>query len=73
MNPEEHSIVYTVEVLADKRQNAKSILTFKPREEDNEATFKCETIHKALTRPLETMVMLSVMRMLNLSNWFIFH
>ncbi|KAK2152414.1 hypothetical protein LSH36_329g02058 [Paralvinella palmiformis] len=61
MNPEEHSIVYTVEVLADKRQNAKSILTFKPREEDNEATFKCETIHKALTRPLETMVMLSVM------------
>ena len=55
-------IVYTKESSGDKLENAKSVLTFKPQSDDNDALFSCKATNGALTSPLETTVQLSVMR-----------
>ena len=42
--------------------NARSVLTLRPQEEDNDVYFRCDATNGALLKPHETMVQLSVMR-----------
>lgn len=51
----------SVQNLSNKLQNAKSILTITPKQEDNEALFTCQANSEALQEALETTVQLSVM------------
>ncbi len=55
-------IEYHVEDAGKKLQNAISVLTIQPQGDDNGVFFTCEAINGALKSPLETTVMLSVMR-----------
>lgn len=53
---------YVTEPVGNKLVNARSILTLRPQEEDNDVWFRCDATNGALQQPLETMVQLSVMR-----------
>ena len=50
--------------VGNKLENARSILSIHPTEEDNDAYFMCQGIHPGLLQPSESMVQLSVMRKL---------
>nr|QRF78294.1 Nephrin [Lineus viridis] len=54
-------IKYSIQDTPNKRQNAKSVLTIKPKREDNGATYSCQAINFALSKPLESVVLLSVL------------
>ncbi len=56
------TIAYSSETLSNKLENAQSILSIKPRSEDNGASYKCLAWNPAIVLPLETMIELSVMR-----------
>ena len=55
-------VVASSETLASKLENSKSVLTFKPHQDDNQAMYRCEASNDALVRPLATSVQLSVLR-----------
>ncbi|XP_064650915.1 nephrin-like isoform X3 [Lineus longissimus] len=54
-------IKYSIQDTPNKRQNARSVLTIKPKREDNGATYSCQAINFALSKPLESVVLLSVL------------
>ena len=60
--PEPAPVQYSITKLDNKLQDAMSILTITPKEEDNGAYFTCHANNEALPRPLETTLQLSVMR-----------
>ena len=49
-------------VLDNKLENSKSILTVHPQHEDNGAIYTCRAINDAIRKPLDAVVVLSVMR-----------
>ena len=49
-------------VLDNKLENAKSILTVHPQHEDNGAIYTCRASNDAIRKPLDAIVVLSVMR-----------
>ena len=53
--------VYSTESAGNKLQNGKSILTFTPKDEDNEAYYTCQASNEALQKPLSVTVQLNVM------------
>ena len=55
-------VTYSTEDLSNKLQNAKSVLTIKPRKEDNGNLITCRAMNSAMIKPLETTVQLSVLR-----------
>ena len=55
-------IQYFSYVLENKLEDAKSILTVRPQHEDNGAIYTCRAINDAIRKPLDTVVVLSVMR-----------
>ena len=56
------NLQYITDDVGNKLVNARSILTLRPQEEDNDVYFRCDAINGALLKPHETMVQLSVMR-----------
>ena len=55
-------VVASSETLDSKLENSKSVLTFKPHQDDNQAYYRCEASNGALVKPLATSVQLSVLR-----------
>lgn len=55
-------IQYFSSVLDNKLEDARSILTVHPQHEDNGAIYTCRAINAAIRKPLDTVVVLSVMR-----------
>ena len=53
---------YETDEVGNKLVNARSVLTLRPQEEDNDVYFRCDATNGALLKPHETMVQLSVMR-----------
>ena len=56
------NVYYVTEDVGNKLVNARSVLTLRPQEEDNDVYFRCDASNGALLKPHETMVQLSVMR-----------
>ena len=63
-------VQYSITDLNNKLQNAQSIVTIIPEQEDNQAYYTCQANNEALPRPLETTVQLSVMRKENLAKYY---
>ena len=56
------NVYYVTDDVGNKLMNARSVLTLRPQEEDNDVYFRCDASNGALLKPHETMVQLSVMR-----------
>lgn len=54
-------IIDSVEKLANKLENGRSTMTMVPRNEDNDALFKCQATNPAMPRPTSVAVQLSVL------------
>ena len=59
---------YESTVLRNKTENAKSVLTIRPRREDDGVVYSCQSSNVAAPVPLESVVVLSVLRKLH--QWY---